>query len=105
MANGQDVFKYEDEDTNQMHYMSGVPGQDVEGGWQFESPEGKSFELTYKANAMGFQPVAEYLPVGPDPIEDTVEVKEAKTNFYSMFKAMEERVKEVKDGEEQELGK
>ena len=38
-------------DGNQLavqHYMSGEPGNDVEGGWEFQSPEGDTYALKYK---------------------------------------------------------
>ena len=44
---------------------------------------------------MGFQPEAEHLPEGPEPVDDTVEVKEAKSNFYSLYKEMEDKLEEV----------
>lgn len=46
-----EVFRYSnaDESSGQaLHYMSGEPGNDVEGGWQFQSPEGKTFALNYR---------------------------------------------------------
>ena len=58
-----DVFRYSDETSKQSHFMEGEPGSQVSGGWQFESPEGKNFELTYKADELGFQPQADYLPL------------------------------------------
>ena len=58
-----DVFRYADEDTKQSHYMEGEPGTRVSGGWAFESPEGKNYELTYQADELGFQPQAEYIPL------------------------------------------
>merc|ERR1712172_485848 len=76
-----DVFRYEDEATGQSHYMTGEPGMAVEGGWTFTNPEG-SYELVYKANEGGFQPEAAHIPVS---VEDTNEVTEAKTNFYSLY--------------------
>ena len=87
-----------------MHYMSGEPGKNVEGGFEFESPEGTEYKLTYKANEMGFQPEAEHLPEGPEPVDDTVEVKEAKTNFYSLFEEMEKKLAEVAKEKEVEQG-
>merc|ERR1712172_331056 len=76
-----DVFRYEDEATGQSHYMTGEPGMAVEGGWTFTNPEG-SYELVYKADEGGFQPEAAHIPVS---VEDTNEVTEAKTNFYSLY--------------------
>merc|ERR1712238_344440 len=76
-----DVFRYEDEATGQSHYMTGEPGKAVEGGWTFTNPEG-SYELFYKADEGGFQPEAAHIPV---PVEDTNEVTEAKTTFYSLY--------------------
>ncbi len=43
-----EVFRYADEDTKQSHYMEGEPGVNVNGGWEFESPEGRNYMLTYK---------------------------------------------------------
>jgi len=77
-----EVFRYADEDTKQSHYMEGEPGVNVNGGWEFESPEGRNYMLTYKANEMGFQPEADYLPL---QVDDTNEVAEAKANFYQLF--------------------
>merc|ERR1712110_1348368 len=76
-----DVFRYEDEATGQSHYMTGEPGMAVEGGWTFTNPEG-SYELVYKADEGGFQPEAAHIPVS---VEDTNEVTEAKTTFYSLY--------------------
>jgi len=76
-----DVFRYEDEATGQSHYMTGEPGMAVEGGWTFTNPEG-SYELVYKADEGGFQPEAAHIPVS---VEDTNEVTEAKTAFYSLY--------------------
>merc|ERR1711971_666568 len=76
-----DVFRYEDEDTGQSHYMTGEPGKAVEGGWTFTNPEG-SYELVYKADEGGFQPEAAHIPV---TVEDTNEVTEAKAAFYSLY--------------------
>merc|ERR1712156_467628 len=77
----QDVFRYEDEETGQSHYMTGEPGKAVEGGWTFTNPEG-SYELVYKADEGGFQPEAAHIPV---PVEDTNEVVDAKATFYSLY--------------------
>ena len=76
-----DLFRYEDEETGQSHYMTGEPGKAVEGGWAFTNPEG-NYELVYKADEGGFQPQAAHIPV---PVEDTNEVTEAKTSFYSLY--------------------
>merc|ERR1712227_168899 len=76
-----DVFRYEDEETGQSHYMTGEPGKAVEGGWTFTNPEG-SYELVYKADEGGFQPEAAHIPV---PVEDTDEVVDAKATFYSLY--------------------
>merc|ERR1712110_157089 len=76
-----DVFRYEDEATGQSHYMTGEPGKAVEGGWTFTNPDG-SYELVYKADEGGFQPEAAHIPVS---VEDTNEVTEAKTTFYSLY--------------------
>merc|ERR1712170_231581 len=76
-----DVFRYEDEETGQSHYMTGEPGKAVEGGWTFTNPEG-SYELVYKADEGGFQPEAAHIPV---PVEDTNEVVDAKATFYSLY--------------------
>merc|ERR1712172_329435 len=77
----QDVFRYEDAETGQSHYMTGEPGKAVEGGFTFTNPEG-SYELVYKADEMGFQPEAAHIPI---PVEDTNEVINAKTKFYSLY--------------------
>merc|ERR1711988_975154 len=79
----QDVFRYEDAETGQSHYMTGEPGKAVEGGWTFTNPEG-SYELVYKADTMGFQPEASHIPV---PVEDTSEVAEAKAKFLTLLEA------------------
>merc|ERR1739844_380488 len=77
----QDVFRYEDAETGQSHYMTGEPGKAVEGGFTFTNPEG-SYELVYKADEMGFQPEAAHIPIS---VEDTNEVTGAKTKFYSLY--------------------
>ena len=61
--------------------MTGEPGKAVEGGFTFTNPEG-SYELVYKADEMGFQPEAAHIPI---PVEDTNEVVNAKTKFYSLY--------------------
>ena len=80
VATAKDVFRYDDEETGQSHYMTGDPGKAVEGGWAFTNSDG-TFELVYKADEMGFQPEDEHIPVY---VEDTKEVTEAKANFYSL---------------------
>ncbi len=47
-----EVFRYADEDTKQSHYMEGEPGVNVNGGWEFESPEGRNYMLTYKVSRL-----------------------------------------------------
>ena len=89
----KDVFRYVDEETGQSHYMTGDPGQSVEGGWTFTNADG-SFELVYKADKMGFQPEAAHLPI---PVEDTNEVTEAKTNFYTLFEEAKAKAAEAAD--------
>merc|ERR1739848_805843 len=91
VTTAKDVFRYEDEETGQSHYMTGDPGQSVEGGWKFTNGDG-TFELTYKAYEEGFQPTADHLPVSPD---DTNEVSEAKTAFYSLYEEAKARVAEA----------
>jgi len=91
VTTAKDVFRYEDEETGQSHYMTGDPGQSVEGGWKFTNGDG-TFELTYKADEEGFQPTADHLPVSPD---DTNEVSEAKTAFYSLYEEAKARVAEA----------
>merc|ERR1739848_599852 len=88
VATAKDVFRYDDEETGQSHYMTGDPGKAVEGGWAFTNSDG-TFELVYKADEMGFQPEAEHIPV---PVEDTNEVTEAKATFYSLFDAHKAKV-------------
>merc|ERR1712012_1352246 len=83
-----DVFRYKDEETGQSHYMTGEPGKAVEGGWAFTNPEG-NYELVYKADEGGFQPQAAHIPV---PVEDTNEVTEAKTSFYSLYEEHKAKV-------------
>merc|ERR1712079_493861 len=91
----QDVFRYEDAETGQSHYMTGEPGKAVEGGWTFTNPEG-SYELVYKADAMGFQPEAAHIPLPVEnnvvPVEDTQEVVDAKTKFYSLYEEHKAKV-------------
>merc|ERR1711971_909345 len=80
VATAKDVFHGGDEETGQSHYMTGDPGSSVEGGWTFTNSDG-TFELAYKANEAGFQPEAEHIPI---PVEDTNEVTEAKSTFYTL---------------------
>merc|ERR1712110_1319609 len=93
-----DVFRYEDEATGQSHYMTGEPGKAVEGGWTFTNPDG-SYELVYKADEGGFQPEAAHIPVS---VEDTNEVTEAKTTFYSLYDEHKAKVEAAiaKNGDE-----
>jgi len=88
-AEDNDVFRYTDEETGQSHYMTGIPGKSVEGGWTFTNGD-KTYELVYKADEGGFQPKAEHIPVA---VEDTNEVAEAKNVFYSLYKEHEAKVK------------
>ena len=71
--------------------MTGEPGMAVEGGWTFTNPEG-SYELVYKADEGGFQPEAAHIPV---PVEDTNEVTEAKTTFYSLYDEHKAKVEDA----------
>merc|ERR1711981_822627 len=80
VATAKDVLRYDDEETGQSHYMTGDAGKAVEGGWAFTNSDG-TFELVYKADEMGFQPEAKHIPVS---VEDTNEVTDAKTTFYSL---------------------
>lgn len=89
----KDVFRYVDEETGQSHYMTGEPGTSVEGGWTFKNADG-DFELTYKADDMGFQPQAKHLPI---PVDDTVEVTEAKNKFYALFEEAKAKVAEAQE--------
>ena len=81
VATAKDVFRYDDEETGQSHYMTGDPGKAVEGGWAFTNSEG-TFELVYKADEMGFQPEREHIPIS---VDDSNDVTEAKNTFYSLF--------------------
>ena len=65
-----DVFRYADENTKQSHFMEGEPGTKVSGGWTFETPEGKNYEMTYQADDQGFQPKADYIPLQVFSIPD-----------------------------------
>merc|ERR1711988_707095 len=91
----QDVFRYEDAETGQSHYMTGEPGKAVEGGWTFSAND-ESFELTYKADKGGFQPEAAHIPVPVEnnvvPVEDTQEVVDAKAKFYSLYEEHKAKV-------------
>merc|ERR1711963_1160464 len=89
LVTAKDVFRYDDVETGQSHYMTGDPGKSVEGGWTFTNADG-TFELVYKADEGGFQPEAEHIPVA---VEDTNEVAEAKNVFYSLYKEHEAKVK------------
>ena len=96
----EDVFRYENAEDGSHHYMTGEPGFDVAGGWGFKSPEGAAFELTYKANELGFQPEAEYLPV---QVPDTEEVAEAKATFRTAYSAFQAKVEQaIKDAQDEE---
>lgn len=85
-VNSKEVFRYEDKETKQSHYMEGNPGNSVNGGWEFVAPEGVNYELEYVANNKGFQPQANHIP---NPVKETKEVAKAKAEFMSRFKAME----------------
>merc|ERR1712170_178708 len=91
VVTAKDVFRYDDEKTGQSHYMTGDPGASVEGGWTFTNPDG-TFELVYKADEGGFQPAADHIPVA---VEDTNDVTEAKSTFYTLFKEHEAKVAEA----------
>ena len=81
VATAKDVFRYDDEETGQSHYMTGDPGKAVEGGWAFTNSDG-TFDLVYKADEMGFQPEREHIPI---PADDDKEVAGARAKFYSLF--------------------
>merc|ERR1711923_278422 len=91
VVTAKDVFRYDDKKTGQSHYMTGDPGASVEGGWAFTNPDG-TFELVYKADEGGFQPAADHIPVA---VEDTNDVTEAKSTFYTLFKEHEAKVAEA----------
>lgn len=95
-VNAKDVFRYDDKETGQSHYMTGEPGKKVEGGWTFTNADG-TYELVYKADKGGFQPEAEHIPVA---VEDTNEVAEAKANFYTLFKEHEAKVQEALENDD-----
>ena len=44
-ASGKEIFRYEDAETGQAHFMEGEPGSSVNGGWEFAAPEGDSFKI------------------------------------------------------------
>jgi hypothetical protein len=50
------------------------------------------FELMYKANELGFQPEADYLPV---QVEDTADVSDAKAKFRAAFDEFKAMVKKI----------
>lgn len=87
-AKPREVFRYEDKETKQAHYMEGDPGTSVNGGWEFVAPGGDNYELEYVANNKGFQPLANHIP---NPVEETNEVAKAKAQFLSRFKAEKNR--------------
>merc|ERR1711963_367255 len=92
VATAKDVFRYDDVETGQSHYMTGDPGKSVEGGWEFTNPDG-TFNLVYTADEGGFQPKADHIP---DPVEDTKEVDDAKAKFYTLFEEQKAKVKAAK---------
>merc|ERR1712079_754201 len=96
VATAKDVFRYDDEETGQSHYMTGDPGTSVEGGWAFTNPDG-TFELVYKADEGGFQPAADHIPIS---VEDTNDVAEAKTSFYTLFEEHKAKVAEAEENRE-----
>jgi len=81
-ASGKEIFRYKDAETGQAHFMEGEPGSSVNGGWEFAAPEGDSFKMNYAADENGFQPTGDHLPVH---VDDTEEVKNAKSQFYAAF--------------------
>lgn len=81
-AHSQPVFRYDDTETGQSHYMEGEPGMSVNGGWEFVAPEGGNYQMNYIANENGFQPQGDHIPVH---VDDTEDVKSAKTQFYTIF--------------------
>merc|ERR1711963_930753 len=92
VATAKDVFRYDDVESGQSHYMTGDPGKSVEGGWEFTNPDG-TFNLVYTADEGGFQPKADHIPV---PVEDTKEVDDAKAKFYTLFEEQKAKVKAAK---------
>lgn len=94
----KDIFRYVDEETGQSHYMTGLAGKAVEGGFAFNT-DGKEYALTYKADEGGFQPRADHIPVAVIetrvPVEDTNEVVEAKNKFYALFEEAKKRSEEA----------
>merc|ERR1711881_248834 len=88
-ATWEDIFRYVDEDTGSTHYMTGVAGKAVEGGFSFTADDGE-YTLTYKADENGFVPTADHLPVAVVETrvapEDTNEVAEAKAYHFVPYK-------------------
>ena len=91
-VNCKEIFRYEDSDSKQLHYMEGEPGNAVNGGWEFVAPEGVNYELNYIADGNGFQPQGDYLPVH---VDDTEDVKKAKVQFYKAFDETDAKLKSL----------
>jgi len=80
------------EDTNEVaeakaeflsRFKSAKNKEPINGAWEFESPEGMTYKLSYKADQLGgFLAEADHIPV---QVDDTEEVKAAKDAFYKVF--------------------
>ena len=88
-ASAIEIFRYDDTETGQAHFMEGDPGSSVTGGWEFSAPEGDSFKMSYAADENGFQPQGDHLPAH---VDDTEEVKLAKTQFYKAFEETSDKL-------------
>ncbi len=58
-----DVIRYADENTKQSIYMDGQPGTKVSGARAFKILGGKNNERTDKADDMGLQLKADFIPI------------------------------------------
>ena len=66
-----EVFRYSNIEENSeqgFHYMAGEPGNDVEGGWQFQSPEGDNYAVNYRYVRIIFDAISTMLRASGNPV-------------------------------------
>jgi len=98
VASAATILEYKDAEAGLSHTMSGQPGTQVEGEFEFDSPEGDKYKVQYTAGEAGFEAMGAHLPVH---VEDTEAVAAARSSFMQAFMEaeaemeMEEMMEEV----------
>ncbi|XP_061397238.1 pupal cuticle protein-like [Musca vetustissima] len=61
----------------------GIAGQAVKGGFAYQSPEHELIQVSYTADASGFQPIGSHLPTPPPiPVAILKSLEYSRTHHY-----------------------